>query len=563
MNPPRIAPRPPGPREAKLLMEAADALRRGDRAGGEHRLREYCARAPSDPVGFFNLAKLLRRKLAESEALLRRAIALEPRFHEAWLNLANVLWDRFDFAGAEAAARRTIELAPGSALASLNLALMLQKTGRIAEALTEIDRCLSLSPDFLEARRDRLMMLLYAEGITPQAIAQAHRDCGLRLEQAAGVRSRPARPPLAGRRLRVGYVSADFRRHAVMTFLSATIAAHDRSAVEIFCYSAGELEDDVTAELRRRIDGWISIVGLDDEAAARRIAADGIDVLVDLSGHSKGNRLGVFARRPAPAQGAWIGYPATTGMERIDFRITDSIADPPGVTDALHTETLARIDPIFLCFTPPAEAGAVSPPPSHRLGHVTFGSFNNVMKLAPAVIETWGRILGAIPEATLLLKSSAETDEPGRRRVVARFESLGVAADRVRFLERTRRPADHFRLYDEVDIALDPFPYNGTTTTSEALWMGVPVIALMGEAGHHAARVSASILSAINLPDLIAATRDDYVALAVTLARDAARLGSLRQGMRARMTGSPFMDAAGLTRQVERIYREAFERAAP
>ena len=560
MNPPpRITARPPGPREAQLLIAAAQAVRT-DKRLAEKLLREYCQRVPQDPVGFFNLARLLGRDAGEAETLLRRAIALEPRFHEAWVNLANVLNERLDFAGAEAAWRSAIKLAPESAVASLNLAHMLRKTGRLDEGLAEIERCLSLAPDSLQTWCDQLMFLLYAEGLTPRAVADAHRDVGRRIEEAAGSRPRPPARSLAGRRLRVGYVSADFRQHAIIAFLSAVISTRDRTAVEIFCYSMVEQEDDVTEALRRSVDGWTSIVGLDDETAARRVAADGIDVLVDLAGYSKGYRLGVFARRPAPVQGTWLGYPATTGLERIDFRISDAVADPPGVADALHSETVARIDPIFLCFAPPADADPVSPPPLSRLGRVTFGSFNNVSKLTPGVVESWTRILDSVPDSTLLLKSSGDTDEPARRRILKLFGACGVGADRVRFFGRTATLADHYRRYSEIDIALDPFPYNGTTTTSEALWMGVPVIALLGEEGHHVARVSASILSAVGLPDLVATSRDDYVARAAALARDPARLAALREGMRARMAASPFMDAPGFARKLDSLYRAAHER---
>lgn len=557
MNPPRIAPRPPGPREAKLLMEAADALRRGDAKTAEPKLRAYCAQAPSDPVGLYNLAKLVRGQADEATALLERAVALEPRFYEAWLNLGTLLADRVRLGEAERALRAAVRLHAGSANASLNLAILLHKMGRIDEALVEIDRCLMLAPDMIEAQRERLNILLYAEGSTPQSIFDAHREVGGRIE-------RGVTPLIAARdgggetaKLRIGYISPDFRNHAVAHFFAPIIAAHDRGAVEIFCYAEVPVEDEVTRAIRGHADGWFSTCGIDDEAVARRVAADRVDVLVDLAGHSRGNRLGVLAYRAAPAQGTWIGYPATTGMRSVDFRITDAIADPPGVSDALHTERLARLSPVFLCFSAPAEAGEPAPPPCGRAGAVTFGSFNNVMKLAPSAVATWSRILAAVPGSRLLLKSSSPIDEAARAAVIERFAAYGLARDRVRCVPKSRLLADHYALYGEVDIALDPWPYNGTTTSCEAMWMGVPVVALKGEEGRHAARVSASLLDAVGLRELAAESADDYVRIAAALAADRARLSGLRTGLRARLRASPLMDARATAAGLEAIYREA------
>lgn len=559
MDPPRIAPRPPGPREAKLLMEAADALRRGDTRTGEAKLRAYCAQAPSDPVGFYNLAKLIRTQEAEATGLLERAVAMEPRFYEAWLNLGTVLTDRIHFAAAERALRTALRLHARSANALLNLAILLHRSGRIEEALVEIDRCIALAPDLVEARRERLNILLYAENATSQTIFEAHCDVGHRLETNVN----PLTPRRSGgERLRVGYISPDFRSHAVAHFFVPIIAAHDRKVVEVFCYAEVPVEDEITRTIRGHADGWFKTCGLSDDDVARRIAADRIDVLVDLAGHSRGNRLGVLARRPAPVQGTWIGYPATTGMQCVDFRITDAIADPPGVSDTLNIERLARLSPVFLCFSPPSEAGEPAPAPAARAGTITFGSFNNVMKLSPSVVATWSRILDSVPNSRLLLKSSSAIDEATRKSLVARFTAHGVEAGRIRFEAKSPMLADHYRLYAEVDIALDPWPYNGTTTTCEAMWMGLPVVALQGEAGRHAARVSASLLNAVGLPELVASDRDEYVAIAAKLAADRPRLVDLRSGMRARMRASPLMDARATAAGAETIYRNVLAAGA-
>ena len=483
-------------------------------------------------------------------------MALEPRFYEAWLNLGTLLADRVRFGEAERALREAVRLHAGSANAALNLAILLHKMGRIDEALAEVDRCLALAPDMIEARRERLNILLYAEDATPRSIFEANRATGRRIESAVA-RLHPApRSRQETEKLRIGYISPDLRSHAVAHFFVPIIAAHDRDAVEVFCYAEVLVEDEVSRVIRGHARGWFTTCGVSDDDVARRIAADRIDVLVDLAGHSSGNRLGVLARRPATAQGTWIGYPATTGMDSVDFRITDAVADPPGPGDALHSERLVRLEPVFLCYAGPPDAPEPDPPPCLAAAHITFGSFNNIMKLSPSVVTTWSSVLTAVPGSRLMLKSSSPIDETATEGLLARFAAQGVAPGRVQCVPKSRMLADHYRLYGQIDIALDPFPYNGTTTTCEAMWMGVPVVALMGVAGRHAARVSASLLRAVGLGDLVAADLDEYVAIAVRLAADRDALARLRSGMRARLLGSPLMDARATALALENVYRE-------
>ena len=538
-------------------MEAAEALRRGDTRTAEPKLRAYCAQAPSDPVGLYNLAKLVRSRADEAAVLLERAVSLEPRFYEAWLNLGTLLADRVRFGEAERALREAVRLHAGSANAAFNLAILLHKMGRIDEAMSEIDRCLALAPDMIEAQRERLNILLYAEDTTPQSIFDAHRAMGRRIEKGVTPIRPAAHSRAASERLRIGYISPDLRSHAVAHFFAPIIAAHDREAVEVFCYAEVPVEDEVSRIIRGHAQGWFTTCGMSDDDVARRIAADRIDVLVDLAGHSNGNRLGVLARRPAAVQGTWIGYPATTGMDCVDFRITDAVADPPGPNDAMHSERLLRLDPVFLCYAGPPEAPEPDPPPCLTARHITFGSFNNIMKLSPSVVTTWGRILAAVPGSRLMIKSSSPIDQTATDSLLARFAAQGVAPGRVQCVPKSRMLADHYRLYGQVDIALDPFPYNGTTTTCEAMWMGVPVVALMGAAGRHASRVSASLLRAVGLGDLVAADLDEYVEIATGLAADPDALARLRSGMRARLLGSPLMDARATASALENAYRQA------
>ncbi|MCD6305110.1 MAG: hypothetical protein J7M32_02335, partial [Deltaproteobacteria bacterium] len=356
-----------------------------------------------------------------------------------------------------------------------------------------------------------------------------------------------------GRRLRVGYVSPDFREHSVSRFFLPLIENHDRKAVEVFCYGDVKRPDRMTARIRELADHWRSIVGLGDDAVARQIREDRIDILVDLAGHTGGNRLLVFARRPAPVQVTWLGYPGTTGLGVMDYRLTDHVADPEGDADRWHTERLVRLSEGFLCYAPPEEAGEVCSLPALKEGRVTFGSFNNFSKMNEQVAAVWSRILLSVPGSLLMLKSKSLRDAGVRGRCLEMFLRNGISEDRIVFEGYARTVKDHLLLYNRVDMGLDPFPYNGTTTTCEALWMGVPVVTLKG--GRHAARVGASILTQVGLSDLIADTKEAYIRKAVELARDPGRLKALRAGMRDRLRKSTLLNGPGFAAAMEAAYQ--------
>ena len=356
------------------------------------------------------------------------------------------------------------------------------------------------------------------------------------------------------RRLRIGYVSPDFRSHSVSHFLGPLLAGHDRRQFEIFGYAQVAHPDIETRRLRGLADAWRSTVGMTTQAVAARIRDDKIDILVDLAGHTANSRLLVFGERPAPVQAAWLGYPNTTGSAAMDYRLTDDIADPQGPGDALHSEELARLPNGFLCFAPAAEAPAVADPPLLANGQVTFGSFNNLSKVGAATVAAWAPILARVPGSRLLLKGRALANEQARLRLESLFAASNIDAARLEFHAWIDSRSGHLGAYDRIDIGLDPFPYNGTTTTCETLWMGVPVIALCGD--RHAGQVGASILARVGLAALSADTVDDYVAAAVSLAGDAARLVELRRVLRATMAASPLCDAASFTRDIEAAYRQ-------
>jgi predicted O-linked N-acetylglucosamine transferase (SPINDLY family) len=353
------------------------------------------------------------------------------------------------------------------------------------------------------------------------------------------------------RRLRIGYVSSDFRQHSVGYFIEPVLAHHNHDRFEIFCYSNDIKEDEVTGRLQSYADHWRRLIGLSDEQAANQIRADRIDILIDLSGHTRGNRLLVFARKPVPVQVTWLGYPTTTGLSTMDYRLTDGFADPVGMTEHFHSEQLVRLPECFSCYQPP-EAPEVSGLPAREKDYVTFGSFNNLAKINREVMAVWARILQAVPGSHLTLKNTGLGAGTVQQRVRETFMGLGVAPERLALLGNDPSSRAHLERYWNIDIGLDPFPYNGATTTCDALWMGVPLVALAGKT--HAGRVGVSQLSNLELTELIGNTTEEYVAIATRLARDLERLSQLRAGLRARLAASPLTEAPRFTKNLEQAY---------
>jgi predicted O-linked N-acetylglucosamine transferase (SPINDLY family) len=357
-----------------------------------------------------------------------------------------------------------------------------------------------------------------------------------------------ARAARAGRRLRIGYVSGDFRLHSVAFFFAPVLENHDRVHYEITCYQCSPRSDAVTSNLRSHSDRWREAWRLNDDALETAIREDAIDILVDLSGHTAENRLPVFARRAAPVQATWLGYPGTTGVAAIDFRITDAVADPPGQSDAAHTERLYRLPRPMWSFRPDPRMPEVGPSPA-RTRPPTFGSFNYLPKLNDRVLELWARVLREVPASRLVVTRVPGPDSA--RRLSSTFAGLGVDPGRLELhgLVGRDRLAN---ILAEVDIALDPFPYAGTTTTCEVLWMGLPVVSLAGE--NTPARSGASLLSAVGLSDFVADSPDAYVTTARSLALDPDALERIRGTLRARFAASPLRDEAGLARELELAY---------
>lgn len=382
------------------------------------------------------------------------------------------------------------------------------------------------------------------------AVYAAHRDFARRWEAPLAKLIQPhSNDRSPDRRLRIGYVSSDFRQHSVGYFIEPVLAHHDHGRFEIFCYSDHFQEDEVTERLKSHADHWRRLVGLSDEQAANQIRADQIDILIDLVGHMGGNRLLVFARKPAPIQVTWLGYPNTTGLSAMDYRLTDGFADPPGTTEHLHSEKLIRLPECFSCYRPLSDAPEISELPAREKRYVTFGSFNNQAKITPEVIAVWARILQSILGSHLTLKNPALGDETTQQMVQNSFAELGITPERLELLGHDPSQRLHLERYRSIDIGLDPFPYNGATTTCEALWMGVPVVTLAGKT--HAGRVGVSQLSNLGLTELIGHTPEEYVAVAMRLSADLERLSALRTELRSRMAGSPLMDGPRFTKNLE------------
>lgn len=401
------------------------------------------------------------------------------------------------------------------------------------------------------------MLLNYLPGTDADAVFEEHLEWG-RVAEARVPRLELDTPAEDTRRcLRVGYLSPDFREHSVASFIEPVLRQHDRSRFEVCCYSSLPMPDETTRRIREAVDVWRDIDKLSDGEAARLIREDRIDILVDLSGHTAGGRLGIFAARPAPIQMTWMGYPNATGLRTIDYRITDGVADPAG-EEAHYSEELLRLDGCFLCYQPVTDAPEVAPLPALTNGHVTFGSFNNFSKINPGVLQLWAEVLKQVPGSRLLLKCPALTDATVRGRVSAALQALGIGTERVDLLGHTRTRQEHLALYARVDIAVDTFPYNGTTTTCEALWMGVPVLSLVGK--RHAGRVGASLLSAAGLSDWLADTPESFVAIAQTMVADVTRLARLRGSLRGQLAESSLCDAAGFVRRLEAVMQQAWGR---
>ncbi|MDR3098837.1 MAG: tetratricopeptide repeat protein [Paraburkholderia sp.] len=496
-------------------------------------------------------------RLEEAKLALERALGIDPCRVSAWNNLGNVFMSQGHIDEARAAFSRAIELKPDFADAHLNLGNTLSKSGSIEAAIACYRRAMECDPANLGANSNLLFALMFATDDAHAVRAEAEkfsaRHEAALLAESAGMRH--ANAPEPARRLRIGYVSPDFRNHCQSLFTMPLLRHHDHAAFEIVCYALNAQRDDLTRRLTTLADVWRDVSDFDDTRLAQQIRDDRIDILVDLTMHMGGARRLAFARRPAPVQVAWLAYPGTTGSPSIGWRLTDPWLDPmdlPHIDDQ-YTERSLRLPDAFWCYdalSPGLEPNAL---PALSAGHITFGCLNNPCKLTDATLALWSGAFAALPDARLILMAP-----PGsaRERLVRRLAAHGIDAARVRFVGLQLRE-DYLRTYHQIDIALDTFPANGHTTSLDAFWMGVPVPTRHGRSA--VSRAGLCLLANLGLPELVAQSDARYADIVIDLARDLPRLVALRAGLRERMQGSPLMDGARFARNIEAAYRNMWE----
>ena len=535
----------------------------GDSAQGVEQMKRAAQLNPRSVAYNYNLG-LVYEAIGDMPAAIAcyRQVIANDRGGQWHCTLAKQLTDAGQLDDAIEFAREALTLLAPHArgIAHNQLANALTLKGELTEAIANFQIAISLEVENAMMNSNYVFALNYGGQPDLTAIFQEHKKFGDKFESFVPRMYVNPLQAKAGdsaftdskRRMRIGYVSPDFNDHAVGKFIEPVLAAHDINKFELFCYYNKSRVDDATKRMQSAVANWRMTADMSDDELARMIQADAIDILVDLSGHTGLNRLLVFARKPAPIQVTWIGYPNTTGLSTMDYRITDAFADPIGATEALHTEKLVRMPECFSCFKPPSNAPHVSALPAVTRGTITFGSFNNFAKITPEVMRVWIAILARVPGSRLVLKNWCLDNDRMKTFMLEAFARCGATTGQVELWNPNTSNVDHLNCYNSIDIGLDPFPYNGTTTTCDALWMGVPVITLAGVS--HVGRVGVSQMSNLGLQELIARDTNHYVDIAVALANDVPRLAALRGAMRVRMSASPLMDASRLTKNLEAAY---------
>ena len=545
------------------LAKGIAAQQGGDLPGAIASLSKAVLANPKHAVATheLGLAYALRGDMPLAESYYRLAIALDPLLASAHYNLGNLLIAQGQIIQALTCFQEAARLDPDDADALTNCGVAFYELGQVERAIPFFQKALAAdptSPDRHSTLASALHYLPTASGDDLLHAAQGWWQTHGRPLYRKILYPNPITP---GRRLKVAYLSPDFREHSIYSFITPLLKAHDRSRFEILCLSDVLKPDWATEEIRDLSEGWRDIAHTTDEVVALIVEREGIDILVDLAGHMNGNRLRVFAKKPAPVQISWLGYPGTTGLPTIDYRLVDAITDPEGEADSWHSEQLVRLPGCFLCYQPPAEPITPGPPPCQRTGRFTFGSFNNPAKLNPPLLAIWATILKDVPGSRLLLKGK-HLDNPKVQATLTRvFSDHGLDGTRLSFSPYLPSPGEHLALYNDIDLCLDPFPYNGTTTTLEALWMGVPVLTLLGP--RHAGRVGASLLHSLGLPGLITDTPQAYIKTAIHLASDTSPLVPRGEALRRQLLKAEVCNPQLFAQRVEAIYDRAWQRAVP
>jgi predicted O-linked N-acetylglucosamine transferase (SPINDLY family) len=501
------------------------------------------------------IALVVLGKLEEAMDCYQQALRCRPDFAEAHNNLGMVQAARGKVDEAVACYRQAVRLKPEFAEAHNNLGNALKDQGRLDEAVACYRRAVQLKADFAAAHSNLVYTLHFCPGFSAAVIFEELRRWSQQhAEPFAKLMQPHANDRSPDRRLRIGYLSPDFRWHPVGRFLLPLLEAHNHKRFEIYCYDSLNVRDHITKRCCAQADCWREVHNLSDEHLAHAIRQDRIDILVDLTMHMGNNRLLVFARKPAPVQVTYLAYCSTTGLCTMDYRLTDPYLDPPGKDECFYSEQSIRLPETYWCYRPIIQTPPVHPLPALRSDQVTFGCLNNFCKVTAPTLAAWGHLLQAQPAARLVLHAHLGSH---RGRVREFFAQQNISLARLTFAEKVPA-AEYFGLYNGIDVALDPFPYGGGTTTCDALWMGVPVVSLAGQTA--VGRGGLSILSNVGLADLVAQDAQEYVHLARKLANDLPRLIQLRATLRARMQASPLMDAARFARDVEASYRGMWHR---
>lgn len=496
-------------------------------------------------------------KFKEAEIFYKKSLLIEPKHSGVHNSLGHVQKKSGNMEDAEINYRAAISLRPNFPMAYNNLGNLLFRLRKWNDSINSYKKAISLDPSYAVAHNNKNYNLLFLNELSQEEIYNEHLQFDkqfykLKIKNSFNfpVDNNPYK------KIKIGYVSADFRNHSVAYFFEPLLRNHNTDKVETFCYYNNNIIDKTTKRLMKFSNNWRSIYNVSDEKVVNIIRKDKIDILVDLAGHTRGNRLLVFAYKAVPVQITYLGYPCTTGLSAIDYRFTDKIADPEGASDKYHSETLIRLPNGFLCYEGNKKIAVNSNLPMKKNRMITFGSFNNLFKITPDVVNLWSKILHAIPEANLLLKSGGIEDNLDV--YVDLFKNENIDASRIKIFSRIEKTYDHLRLYDKIDIGLDPFPYNGTTTTFEALWMGVPVITLLGKS--HVSRVGASILHKINLSNFVAQNKKDYLNLAIMMSKKIKYLESIRKNLRTRMINSHLTNEISFARDIEDSYQKVWSK---
>jgi predicted O-linked N-acetylglucosamine transferase (SPINDLY family) len=524
-------------------------------------------RKPAFAEAYFNMANAFSEIAMRDKSLENhqkaienydKALSINPKYEDAYLNRGFILQFFNKLEEAFDSYKKILEINPTSAMALNNIGEISRIRGKLNEAEAYFRRAIEIDPDFTSACSNLLITLSYNPCYSGEMLLTEHRIFAEKYFELRAAKSISfSNEQTSERRLRIGYVSPDFRRHSVAYFTEPVILKHNREQFEVFCYSNVKFPDETTFRIRQYTDVWRDISEKSDEDVIKLIRDDCIDILIDLAGHTNNNRILLFAHKCAPVQINWIGYPATTGFQNMDYKIVDHYTDPPGLTEPFYSEKLIRLPDCFLCYLPEKDSPAVGDLPARVSGYITFGSFNNFAKVSPLVIECWTNILKMIPGARLILKAQSFSDMSVRNYVKEIFTHNGISDERIEMLRWKVSKKEHLNLYNRIDVALDTFHYNGTTTTCEALWMGVPVITIAGDT--HASRVGVSLLSNVGLPELVVKTPQEYVEITVNLANDIRRLEFLRRNLRDMMLHSPLTDSEHFVVNLEKSYRDIWD----